>query len=87
MTDNQANQFYDANGNPIPHPVYDEEEEEEEEVGGDANILNTSLTSQSSSLPMVVFPQTMQIQREIFILKGEYIPPQDAEEFQEQAQR
>ena len=29
----------------------------------------------------------MLIQREIFILKGDYITPQDAEEFQEQAQR
>ena len=83
MADNQANQFYDANGNSIPHSVYDEEEEEEEEVGGDTNILNTSQTSQPSSLPTVVFPQMMQIQREIFILMGNYITPQDAEEFQE----
>ena len=50
-------------------------------------ILNSSQTSQSSLVPTVVFPQTMQIQREVFILKGEYITPQDAEEFQEQAQR
>ena len=34
----------------------------------------------------MVFPQTMQIQREILILKGDFITPQDAEEFQEQAQ-
>ena len=86
MADNQANQFYDANGNPIPHPVYDEEEDEDEEVGGDTNILDSSQTSLPSSLPTVVFPQTMQIQRERFILKGDYITPQDAEEFQEQAQ-
>ena len=33
------------------------------------------------------FPQTLQIQREIFILRGDYITPQDAEEFYEQAQR
>ena len=33
------------------------------------------------------FPQTLQIQREIFILRGFYITPQDAEEFYEQAQR
>ena len=87
MADNQANQFYDANGNPIPHLVYEDQEEEEEEVGGDTNILNNSQTYQSSSLPTVVFPQTTQIQREIFVLKGDYITPQDAEEFQEQAQR
>ena len=31
--------------------------------------------------------QTLQIQREIFILRGDYITPQDAEEFYEQAQR
>ena len=29
----------------------------------------------------------MQIQRQIFIFKGDYIAPQDAEEIQEQAQR
>ena len=33
------------------------------------------------------FPQTLQIQREIFILRGDYITPQDAEDFYEQAQR
>ena len=29
----------------------------------------------------------MQMQREIFVLKGDYITPQDAENFYEQAQR
>ena len=29
----------------------------------------------------------MQIQREIFVVKGDYITPQDAEDFYEQAQR
>ena len=31
--------------------------------------------------------RAIQIQREVFILKGDYITPQDAEEFQEQAHR
>ena len=87
MAENHVDQFYDADGNPIPRPVYNNEEEEEEEVVEDMDILNTSQTSQPSLVPTVVFPQTMQIQRELFILKGDYITPQDAEEFQKQAQR
>ena len=47
MADNQAN----ANGNPIPRPVYNDEGDEEEEVVGDTNILNTSETSQTLSFP------------------------------------
>lgn len=54
-----------------------EEEEEEEDVVEDMDILNTSQTSQPSLVPTVVFPQTMQIQRELFILRGDYITPQD----------
>ena len=58
--------------------------ENEQEIDGEGNILNISQSSQSSNMG---FPQTLQIQREIFILRGDYIPPQDAEEFYEQAQR
>ena len=35
----------------------------------------------------ILFPQTVQIQREIFVVKGDYITPQDAEDFYEQARR
>ena len=55
----------------------------EEDVG----ILNATRTEQSSVGQTIVFPQTMQMQREIFVLKGDYITPQDAEDFYEQAQR
>ena len=36
---------------------------------------------------MILFPQTMQMQREMFVLKVDYITPQDAEDFYEEAQR
>ena len=67
--------------NPEPRPT---ESDNEQEVDEEGNILNISQNSQSSNM---VFPQTLQIQREIFILWGDYITPQDAEEFYEQAQR
>ena len=72
-------------GNPIPRQtdVYVDEEEMQEE---DEDFLNTSQTSQPSMASTVVLPQTMQIQREVFVLKGDYITPQDAEEFHEQTQ-
>ena len=38
-------------------------------------------------MPTVVFPQTLHIQRDVFILKGDWISPQDAEDFYEQAQQ
>ena len=66
---------------PEPEP---NEPDNEHEVDEEGNILNISQSSQSSSMG---FPQTLQIQREIFILRGDYITPQDAEEFYEQAQR
>ena len=77
---------YDDEGNLIEHPpvVHTEEEEVLEEDGG---ILNATQTSQSSLAQTILFPQTMQMQREIFVLKGDYITPQDAESFFEQAQR
>ena len=77
---------YDDEGKLIVDPpvVDTEEEEVPEEDGG---ILNTTQTSQSSVVQTIMFPQTMQMQREIFVLKGDYITPQDAEEFYEQAQR
>ena len=77
---------YDDAGNLIVDPpvVPTEEEEVLEEDGG---ILNATQTSQSSVAQTILFPQTIQMQREIFVLKGDYITPQDAEEFYEQSQR
>ena len=66
-----------------PNPR-DNEYDNEEVVDEEENILNISQSSQSSNMG---FPQTLQIQREIFILRGDYITPQDAEDFCEQAQR
>ena len=67
--------------NPEPRP---NESDNEQEVDEEGNILNIPQNSQSSNMG---FPQTLQIQREIFILRGDYITPQDAGEFYEQAQR
>ena len=77
---------YDDEGQLIEHPpvVPTKEEEVPEEDGG---ILNTTQTSKSSVAQTILFPQTMQMQREIFVLKGDYITPQDAEEFYEESQR
>ena len=77
---------YDDAGNLLEAPpvVSTEEEEAVEEDGG---ILNATQTSQSSVVEMILFPHTMQVQRETFVLKGDYITPQDAEDFYEQAQR
>ena len=66
---------------PEPEP---NEPDNEHEIDEEVNILNISQSSQSSNMG---FPQTLQIQREIFILRGDHITPQDAEEFYEQAQR
>ena len=66
---------------PEPEP---NEPDNEQEIDEEGNILNISQSSQSSNMG---FPQTLQIQREIFILRGDNITPQDAEEFYEQAQR
>ena len=88
MTDDEEITYprYDDDGNLIEHPpvVPTEEEEVLEEEGG---ILNATQTSQSSVAQTILFPQTMQMQREIFVLKGDYITPQDAENFYEQSQR
>ena len=46
----------------------------EHEVDEEGNFLNISQSSQSSNMG---FPQTLQIQREIFILRGDYITTQD----------
>ena len=77
---------YDHDGNLLEGPpvVPTEEEELVEEDGG---VLNATQTSQSSVAQTILFPQTMQMRREIFVLKGDYITPQDAEDFYEQAQR
>ena len=77
---------YDDAGNLIVDPpvVHTEEDEVLEEDGG---ILNATQTSQSSVAQTILFPQTIQMQREIFVLKGDYITPQDAEDFYDQAQR
>ena len=77
---------YDDEGKLLEHPPVDETEEEEA-LDEDGGILNTTQTSQSSVAQTILFPQTMQMQREIFVLKGDYITPQDAESFFEQAQR
>ena len=88
MTDDEEASYprYDDEGNLIVEPpvVPVEEKEVPKEDGG---ILNTTQTSQSSVAQSILFPQTMQMQREIFVLKGDYITPQDAEEFYEQSQR
>ena len=68
---------------PRPNPT-DNESDNEEVVDEEGNIVNLSQNSQSSNIG---FPQTLQIQRVIFILRGDYITPQDAEDFYEQAQR
>ena len=77
---------YVDDGNLLKGPPVNQTEEEEvfEEDGG---ILNATQTSQSTVAQTILFPQTMQMQREIFVLKGDYITPQDAEDFYEQAQR
>ena len=56
---------------PEPEP---NEPDNEHEIDEEGNILNISQSSQSSNMG---FPQTLQIQREIFILRGDYITPQD----------
>ena len=77
---------YDDAGNLIVDPPV-VSTEEEEVVDKDGGILDATQTSQSSVAQTILFPQTMQMQREIFVLKGDYITPQDAENFYEQAQR
>ena len=62
---------------PEPEPI---EPDNTPDIDEEGNILNISQSSQSSNMG---FPQTLQIQREIFILRGDYITPQDAEEFYE----
>ena len=88
MTDDEEITYprYNEEGQLIEHPpvVHTEEEEVLEEEGG---ILNATQTSQSSVAQTILFPQTMQMQREIFVLKGDYITPQDAGSFFEQSQR
>lgn len=86
MAEQKKKMLNDEMGNPIPRQtdVYVDEEEMQEE---DEDFLNTSQTSQPSLAPTVVLPQTMQIQREVFFLKGDYITPEDAEEFHKQTQR
>ena len=88
MTDDEEITYpwYDEEGQLIEHApvVHTEEEEVLEEDGG---ILNATQNSQSSVAQTILFPQTMQMQREIFVLKGDYITPQDSESFFEQAQR
>ena len=88
MTDDEEVSYphYDEEGQLIEHsPVVHTEEEEVLEEGG--GILNATQNSQSSVAQTILFPQTMQMQREILVPKGDYITPQDAESFFEQAQR
>jgi hypothetical protein len=92
MADNQEEHDLEEEVNPQDplDEVNEEEEIVEEEVVEDGGILYNSQASQSSalsSLPNVVFPQTMQIQREVFVLTGDHITPEDAEAFYEQACR
>ena len=77
---------YDDEGKLVEEPPV-EPTEEEEVLQEDEGILNTTQTSQSSVAQTILFPQTLQMQREIFVLKGDYITPQDAEKFYEQSQR
>ena len=77
---------YDDAGNLIEAPPV-VPTEEEEVVEEDEGILNATQTSQSSVAQTILLPQTMQMQRKIFVLKGDYITPQDAENFYGQAQR
>ena len=72
MTEEEEVTFprYDDAGNLIVDPpvVPTEEEEVLKEDGG---ILNATQTSQSSVAQTILFPQSMQMQREIFVLKGD----------------
>ena len=77
---------YDDDGNLVDDSPVDQTEEEEV-LEEDVGILNATQTSQSSVAQTILFPETMQMQREIFVLKDDCITPQDAEEFYEQAQR
>jgi hypothetical protein len=66
-------------------PNNDDRNAEDDEVEDeDDNPLNIST---SSTKQTIVFPSTMQMQREVFILTGPYISSKDAETFYEQAQR
>ena len=86
MEDDLNDPRYDDDGNFIDNDIIDQTEEEEV-LEEDVGILNATQPSQSSVAQLILFPQTMQMQREIFVLKGDYITPQDAEDFYEQAQR
>ena len=68
---------------PEPRPKPRDNESDNEEVADEeGDILNISKNSQSSNMG---FPQMLQIQREILILRGDSITPRDAEDFYEQA--
>ena len=56
-------------------------------VEEDGVISNATQTSQSPVAQTILFPQTMQMQQEIFVLEGDYVTQQDAEDFYEQTQR
>ena len=75
---------YDDNGNLSEGPQV-VSTEEEEVVEEDWGILNVTQTLQSSVAQTILFPQTMQMQREIFVLRGDYMTAQDAEDFYKQA--
>ena len=69
--------------NPIPDPS--PEDEESARLAALA-ALNESTISMSNSL-FPVFPSTMQLQGEVFVLRHNFIDEGDATEFYEQAQR
>ena len=56
----------------LHHEPEPNEPDNEREVDEEGNFLNISQSSQSSTMG---FPQTLQIQHEIFILRGDYITP------------
>ena len=68
MADDKETSYprYDDEGKLLEHPPVDETEEEEA-LDEDGGILNATQTSQSSVAQTILFPQTMQMQREIFV--------------------
>ena len=78
---------------PAKTPPQESEDERVEQESGDEeaddssqvdNPLNASLTSTQS---VVMFPSTVQMQQDIMVLSGNFIFPEEAEDFYEQALR
>ena len=85
MEDDLNDPRYDDDGNLVDNDPVDQTEEEEV-LEEDVGILNATQTSQSSVAQTILFPQAMLMQREIFVLTGDYFTPQDAGDFYKQAQ-